>query len=100
MIPLVVSSDTLLLVQRAVRAWQLTDGLYDPTVLPAMRAIGYDADFSSCCARPTMVVKSRRDPIARVRAHRHRPSRAQHSACRRVSSSIRAASAKGWPPTS
>ena len=45
--PLIVSSDTLLLVQQAVRAWQLTRGFYDPTVLPAVRAIGYDADFSS-----------------------------------------------------
>ena len=32
-------------MQRAVRSWQLTDGLYDPTVLPAMRSLGYDADF-------------------------------------------------------
>ena len=42
-----VTKDTLLLVQRAVRAWQLTDGLYDPTVLPAMRSLGYDTDFAT-----------------------------------------------------
>ena len=42
-----VTKDTLLLVQRAVRSWQLTDGLYDPTVLPAMRSLGYDTDFAT-----------------------------------------------------
>ena len=45
--PARVTKDTLLLVQRAVRSWQLTDGLYDPTVLPAMRSLGYDTDFAT-----------------------------------------------------
>jgi thiamine biosynthesis lipoprotein len=42
----VVSQATLTLVLLARRAWELTDGLYDPTVLPSLRAAGYDADFA------------------------------------------------------
>jgi thiamine biosynthesis lipoprotein len=41
----VVSPETFLLVQRAVDAWELTDGAFDPTVLPAMRRLGYDRSF-------------------------------------------------------
>ena len=39
---LVVSSDTALLVQRAIAAWRLTGGSFDPTVLGAMIRSGYD----------------------------------------------------------
>jgi thiamine biosynthesis lipoprotein len=44
--PVAVSADTFLLVSRAVEAWALTGGLYDPTVLPALRAAGYDRTFT------------------------------------------------------
>ena len=43
--PLALSSETLLLVERSVEAWHRTDGAFDPTVLPALLAAGYDRDF-------------------------------------------------------
>jgi FAD:protein FMN transferase len=43
----VVSTDTLLLVQLAVAAWHRTGGLFDPTVLAAVRRAGYDRDFAN-----------------------------------------------------
>ena len=42
----VVSDETYALVARAVAAWARTDGFFDPTVLPALRAAGYDRTFS------------------------------------------------------
>ena len=47
----VVSPDTFTLVARAVDAWRATGGLFDPTVLPALRSAGYDRDFSEVPAR-------------------------------------------------
>src|SRR5262245_56702241 len=49
--PCLVSQETLHLVATAKRAWELTGGLYDPTVLPALRAAGYDDDFARVRAR-------------------------------------------------
>src|SRR5262245_59743311 len=49
--PCLVSEETLHLVSTAKRAWELTGGLYDPTVLPALRAAGYDDDFARVRAR-------------------------------------------------
>jgi thiamine biosynthesis lipoprotein len=43
--PVVVSPSTFSLVARAVEAWRNTDGRYDPTVLAALEAAGYDRDF-------------------------------------------------------
>jgi thiamine biosynthesis lipoprotein len=43
--PVVVSPSTFSLVARAVDAWRDTDGRYDPTVLAALEAAGYDRDF-------------------------------------------------------
>lgn len=43
--PVVVTADTLLLVQRAVDAWRLTGGGFDPTLLDALVAAGYDRSF-------------------------------------------------------
>ncbi|MEQ1704276.1 MAG: FAD:protein FMN transferase, partial [Ilumatobacteraceae bacterium] len=43
--PVVVTTETVLLVQRAVEAWRLTGGAYDPTLLDALRAAGYDRTF-------------------------------------------------------
>ena len=45
--PVIVSDETFALVDRAVRAWRSTGGLYDPTVLPAVVAAGYDRDFDA-----------------------------------------------------
>jgi len=44
--PVVVSADTFELVARAVHAWTVTDGRFDPTVGAALAAHGYDRDFS------------------------------------------------------
>ena len=43
--PVVVTADTVLLVQRAVDAWRLTGGGFDPTLLDALVAAGYDRSF-------------------------------------------------------
>ena len=40
-----VSPETVQLVRRSVQAWQLTGGLFDPTVLPSLEAAGYDRSF-------------------------------------------------------
>lgn len=40
-----VTPDTVELVQRGVEAWKLTSGDFDPTVLDAMVAHGYDRSF-------------------------------------------------------
>lgn len=45
--PTSVSADTLLLLERAQQAWSLTTGWFDPTVLPALRALGYDRSFDA-----------------------------------------------------
>jgi thiamine biosynthesis lipoprotein len=49
--PIEVSPDLLLLVTRMREAWNLSEGLFDPTVLSAMAAHGYDADFAIVSAR-------------------------------------------------
>ena len=43
----VVSPETLLLVQCSVEGWTRTGGAFDPTVLAAVSAAGYDRDFAS-----------------------------------------------------
>ena len=45
--PTLVSGDTFALIERAVQAWKLTDGRYDPTVHDALVANGYDRTFSA-----------------------------------------------------
>lgn len=40
-----VSPDTMLLIERAVDAWRLTGGNFDPTVLGAVVRAGYDRSF-------------------------------------------------------
>jgi FAD:protein FMN transferase len=42
-----VSSDTALLVERAVEAWRITGGSFDPTVLGAVVRAGYDSTFDA-----------------------------------------------------
>ncbi len=50
-VPVVVSEDTYLLVERCVAAWSRTGGAFDPTTLVALRAAGYDEDFAAVVAR-------------------------------------------------
>jgi thiamine biosynthesis lipoprotein len=45
--PVVVSPDTFALIELAVDAWRDTGGRYDPTVLAALEAAGYDRDFDA-----------------------------------------------------
>jgi thiamine biosynthesis lipoprotein len=45
--PVVLSPSTYSLIARAVAAWRDTDGRYDPTVLAALEAAGYDRDFDA-----------------------------------------------------
>jgi thiamine biosynthesis lipoprotein len=45
--PVVVSADTLGLVERAVEGWRRTQGSFDPTVLDALVEQGYDRDFDA-----------------------------------------------------
>ena len=48
--PAIVSADTRALVARAVEGWERTAGRFDPTVLDAMVALGYDRDFDEVSA--------------------------------------------------
>jgi thiamine biosynthesis lipoprotein len=50
--PLRVSADTALLIDHAVEAWALTGGAFDPTVLRAVEAAGYDRSFELIGPRP------------------------------------------------
>ena len=43
--PMSLPDDTFALVEAAVAAWRLTGGRFDPTVLPALAAAGYDRSF-------------------------------------------------------
>lgn len=48
----VVSPDTFAVITRACDAWRATHGLFDPTVLDALVATGYDRDFAGLGAAP------------------------------------------------
>lgn len=60
--PVSVTADTVLLVQRAIDAWRLTGGAYDPTLLDALRAAGYDRTFDDLDPTPERVCTSARMP--------------------------------------
>ncbi|MCU1430339.1 MAG: thiamine biosynthesis lipoprotein ApbE [Actinomycetia bacterium] len=45
--PSVCSPETVALVRRAIDAWRVTGGRFDPTVLGAVMRAGYDATFDS-----------------------------------------------------
>jgi thiamine biosynthesis lipoprotein len=61
--PVVVSRDTFAVIARAVDAWRLTGGLFDPTVLPALRAAGYDRDFAAIMSDDGSVTTALRGPM-------------------------------------
>jgi thiamine biosynthesis lipoprotein len=50
--PVLVSADTFRLVDRAVAAWHLTQGRFDPTLLEAIVALGYDRTFTELTPVP------------------------------------------------
>ena len=45
--PVLVSGETLELVERALDAWRITHGWFDPTVLGALERAGYDRSFDT-----------------------------------------------------
>ncbi len=45
--PVVVSEDTRIAISAAVDAWRITEGRFDPSILAALVAVGYDRDFAS-----------------------------------------------------
>ncbi|MEM9130736.1 MAG: FAD:protein FMN transferase [Actinomycetota bacterium] len=45
--PVVLSADTYALIERAVDAWRQTGGVFDPSVLGALVAAGYDRSFET-----------------------------------------------------
>lgn len=49
-----VSPETVLLVEAGIAAWEETGGLYDPTVLAAVRAVGYTDGGASTRGAPAV----------------------------------------------
>jgi thiamine biosynthesis lipoprotein len=56
--PTIVSADTYTVIEHAVTAWRHTAGRFDPTVLSALRASGYDRSFDELTRRQTVVASS------------------------------------------
>ncbi len=50
--PVFTSPETATLVAMAIEAWRVTDGLFDPTVLDALVASGYDRTFDDLATGP------------------------------------------------
>lgn len=44
----IVSTETIDLIDASIAAWTLTDGAFDPTVLHALEAAGYNRTFEEC----------------------------------------------------
>ena len=64
-VPVIVSPDTLELVERCILASDLTGGRFDPTVGPALAAFGYDRDFPDV-VRSVARVGSQAEPVPGV----------------------------------
>ena len=54
--PVFVSRETFELVSLAIDAWRATGGLFDPTMLDALRNVGYDKTFDALAAQGPAVV--------------------------------------------
>jgi thiamine biosynthesis lipoprotein len=54
--PVFVSQETFELVSLAIDAWRATDGWFDPTMLDALRNVGYDKTFDALAAQGPAVV--------------------------------------------
>jgi FAD:protein FMN transferase len=48
-----VSPETFVLIEAAIAGWTITEGRFDPTVLPALVAAGYDRTFDAISASPS-----------------------------------------------
>ncbi len=62
--PVVVSRLTFELIERAVRAWERTGGAFDPTVLPALSAAGYDRDYADVAGNDGVQDEDEADDVA------------------------------------
>jgi thiamine biosynthesis lipoprotein len=60
--PVVVSHDTYDVVARAIGSWRATGGRFDPTILDALEAAGYDRDFDAIVDSGAAPVGSRPAP--------------------------------------
>ena len=60
--PVVVSQDTFNVVAHAVDGWYLTAGRYDPTILDALIAAGYDRTFDELDRPPAPTQPAQRAP--------------------------------------
>lgn len=60
-----VSAETRLLVERAVEAWRLSAGLFDPTVLGAVVRAGYDRSLEDIASRAGTETDPPTDPRRR-----------------------------------
>jgi len=56
--PVQCSADLVRLVSTMRAAWEMTGGLFDPTILPSITAAGYDADFATVIARGAIAASS------------------------------------------
>jgi thiamine biosynthesis lipoprotein len=63
--PTCVARETYELVERAISAWRATSGRFDPTVLDALVAAGYDETFAVVRARPQVRTIVRSAPPGR-----------------------------------
>ncbi len=59
-----VSAETVRLVSAAVAGWQLSGGIFDPTVLTALCDAGYDRDFRDVGARAATLTPPSPKPAA------------------------------------
>ena len=50
--PMPVSSGFLAVLEAALAAYKRTDGLFDPSILPSLTALGYDRDFREVQSSP------------------------------------------------
>lgn len=65
--PVVVSEDTWALLTRAIDGWRVTGGCFDPTVLDAVVAAGYDRSFDDLVAAGDRVERTGPAPARRAR---------------------------------
>jgi thiamine biosynthesis lipoprotein len=72
--PTLVSPETFTLVERARAGWRLTDGRFDPTLLPELQAAGYDRSFELLEPVPKDA-DGVATPAARPRDEQRRPAR-------------------------
>ena len=56
--PVQCSADLVRLAWTMRAAWEMTGGLFDPTILPSIKAAGYDADFATVIARGAIAASS------------------------------------------